>query len=168
MTTKDRLGSDPLSFIKDTKAEAAEDKGEEPEKVEQKEAPKEAAASADKAGSKSKKNAKSPKEGVVEETVEVENLNMQIKKMDSDHVSMLLEGEMSIYNSKEVMNYLAKGFKDYNEIDMDLSKINKMDTAGFQLILAAKKEAEESGKMFKLLNPGNEVVKVFELYGESL
>ncbi|MCU0822695.1 MAG: STAS domain-containing protein [Spirochaetes bacterium] len=144
MAKKERLGSDPLSFIKDTRIgkEAAEVKpvaGEEPVKHE--------AALKDETG---------------------REVNMQIKPESSGRAIISFDGEMSIYNVKQIKNPLVDSIKDYSGIELDLSKVSKIDTAGYQLLIAAKREANVKGKSVRLLNPAVEVKNIFNLYGESI
>ncbi|MCP4761280.1 MAG: hypothetical protein GY870_05830, partial [archaeon] len=102
MTKKGRLGSDPLSFIKDTKADAVKIKPDKQDDTDKEEPLQEATA----------EKAKEPvqKEKSVEETVEtieVDNLNMHVKKISSALASILFDGEISIYNTNDIRNCLT-------------------------------------------------------------
>jgi anti-anti-sigma factor len=168
MAKKERLGSDPLSFIKDTRIgkEAAEVKpvaGEEPVKHE--------AALKDETGREEKPAEKKEpvkKESGAVSTIKADRLNMQIKPESSGRAIISFDGEMSIYNVKQIKNPLVDSIKDYSGIELDLSKVSKIDTAGYQLLIAAKREANVKGKSVRLLNPAVEVKNIFNLYGESI
>ncbi len=54
----------------------------------------------------------------------------------------------------------------YSSIKLDLSKITKMDTAGYQLLFSAGREAEKNEKVLELINHGSEAARIFDLYGE--
>jgi anti-anti-sigma factor len=167
MAKKERLGSDPLSFIKDTRIEADANKVKpvtaetaKAEETVKNEIPNEEKPAIRKTDYK--------KETDPVNIIKAENLSMHIKKEASGLVSILFDGEMSIYNVKQIKNSLADSLNKNKGIELDLSKVNKIDTAGYQVIIAAKREAAEKGKTIKLLNPAGEVNKIFKLYGESL
>ena len=159
MTKKDRLGSDPLSFVKDTRDETPNNTIEQVQK--------EKAVSNVLTKSEPDKTA-APLEGAPEEIVELSNLKIIINKLNSNNISISFVGEMTIYNIEEIRNCIVKYFNKYNEIDIEMSRITQMDTSGFQLILAVKKQAENNGKIVKLLNPSDEVKRIFSLYDEDL
>ena len=173
MKKKDRLGSDPLSFIKETDNENNQEESSQDASIQEDSSVQEDSIAQ---ANSSKSNGVSPEKETVreestkdgtDETVDLYNLHIQEKKLDSNLVSLLLDGEISIYNATEVRQYLAENIKIYDGIEMDLSNVNRMDTAGFQLILAVRQEANKNGKKLKLLNPDNEVERVFDLYGEK-
>ncbi len=152
MSNNDRLGSDPLSFIKDT-TEKSDENNSEKQENQDKQKPGPIDASNEKA---------------IEETVEAVNLNIYIKQLNSNTVSMTLDGELSIYNAIDLKNAIFKNFKKNHALELDLSNIAKIDTAGYQLMLAVKKEADKSKKVVIMNNPSVEVGEIFDLYGESL
>jgi len=108
-----------------------------------------------------------PDEVIRNETVEAQNLNILMKTMDSNFISVFFNGEISIYNINEIKDCLSKGFKNHDGIEMNLSNVNKMDTAGFQLVIAARMEAEKINKPLKLLEPAEDVRRIFNLYNEK-
>ncbi len=158
MAKQERLGSDPLSFIKDTT-----NKDEKSDSVEQ---DKKETVESKPVKSKPAAKAKQSKESV--QTVEAVNLNLQIKQLNEDTGSMAFDGELSIYNTGEIKEALAENLKKNNALELELANVSKMDTAGFQLILAVLKEAEQLKKIVSLKSPSNQVLEIFELYGETI
>lgn len=189
MAKKERLGSDPLSFIKDTRSaepecgsgpaepsveNAVQDQpapetevktGAKPEEKKQTQASEKKDDRKKEAGQKKEKS--SEKKGE-EKKIKSENLTINIKGAGSDSVSLFFNGEMTIYNVRDIKNSLIESLESGSELSLDLSKVNNIDTAGFQMIVAARNEASESGKKVSLLNPAGEVKKIFELYGEEI
>jgi anti-anti-sigma factor len=148
MAAKNRLGSDPLGFIQDTKG------GEDDA---QKETPKElgnAGATHDK-----KKKGKGAKAD--------SKVSIELKKVSGKKGSLGLSGEVTLYSSEEIFDKLKKGMKKYKDLSIDLSGVNKMDTSGYQLILLAITEAEKRSQKVSLTGPSQEVKEIFSLYGNE-
>ncbi len=158
MAKKERLGSDPLSFIKDTT-----NKDEKSDDVEQ--VKKEPAMPKPVKSKPAKKEKKSEEQA---QTVEAVNLNVQIKQLNETTGSMAFDGELSIYNTGKIKEALAENLKKNNVLELELANVSKMDTAGFQLMLAVMKEAEQLEKIVNLKNPSNQVLEIFDLYGKII
>jgi anti-anti-sigma factor len=90
------------------------------------------------------------------------------KKKDKEKVSIALEGDMTIYSVKELKNELSGYFTNIRNMEFDLSKIDTIDTSGFQLLATAMKELEERDKTFSIINPSDDVKRIFKLYGENI
>ena len=58
-------------------------------------------------------------------------------------------GEMTIYYAAEMKGELLPCIDRGAEVEIDLSEVSEMDTAGFQLLLLAKREAAKAGKSFR-------------------
>lgn len=90
------------------------------------------------------------------------------KKKDKGNVSIAVEGEMTIYSARELLTDLSKYLDKIKNIEIDLSKVTKIDTSGFQLLSMARKEVESKDKTFKIVKPSIDVTRIFKLYGEKL
>ena len=159
MTKKERLGSDPLSFVKDTREENDNNRSGEV----QNEEPVVTVLTENETG-----DTDLPVENNTDEALELTDLKIVINIINSNNISISFVGFMTIYNIEEIRNSIIKYFNKYNKIDIVLTNITKIDTSGFQLILAVKKQAENEGKIIKLLNPSDEVKRIFSLYCEDL
>ncbi|MBN2039037.1 MAG: STAS domain-containing protein [Spirochaetes bacterium] len=89
------------------------------------------------------------------------------KKKDNSKVLIEVEGEMTIYSARDLLTGMYKYLDKIKNTEVDLSKVTKIDTSGFQLLSMAKKEVESKEKTFKIINPSNDVKKIFKLYGEA-
>lgn len=75
-----------------------------------------------------------------------------------------LRGEMTIANAGELKPMLAESLAGCSILELDLTEVTDMDTAGFQLLLLLKKEADLQGKSFRLLSCSQKVVQILDFY----
>ena len=74
---------------------------------------------------------------------------MSITREDKDGSATLkIEGSMSIYDATAVRVELLACFDNSEDITLDLKRVTDFDTAGLQLLCAARKTAAEEGKRF--------------------
>ena len=57
-----------------------------------------------------------------------------------------LTGDLTIYRAFELKATLLDALAASDELELDLSQVNEIDTAGLQLLLLLKKEAQRAGK----------------------
>jgi anti-anti-sigma factor len=74
-----------------------------------------------------------------------------------------IEGELTIYQVADLKPSLLAELDQYSALEIDLSAVTEIDTAGFQLLMAAKKSAESRGKKLILSRHSVPVLDVFEL-----
>ncbi len=73
-------------------------------------------------------------------------------------------GEMTIYHAAEMKGELLSCLGHGTEVEIDLSEVSEMDTAGFQLLLLAKREAAKVGKPLRLVAHSTATLEVLDLY----
>ncbi|WP_433373307.1 STAS domain-containing protein [Actinoplanes sp. CA-142083] len=56
-----------------------------------------------------------------------------------------LDGELTIYTAAEQCPRLLKALEESATLRVDLSQVTEMDTAGLQILLAVRREAERLG-----------------------
>ena len=93
-------------------------------------------------------------------------MKIKIKNAKDGTASMLLDGDLTIYTVNEIKNDLAATMESSSKIDIDLSGISHIDTAGFQLLIAAKKTAEKKQLPVEIIKYSTEARNIFNLYGE--
>lgn len=54
-----------------------------------------------------------------------------------------LNGDLTIYNAVECKTKLLESLQDCKSLELDLSAVGEMDSAGFQLLLLLKRQAEQ-------------------------
>jgi anti-anti-sigma factor len=75
-----------------------------------------------------------------------------------------IKQDMNIYNSSEQKGMLLKALDGCQELDIDLSHVGEIDTAGFQILLLTKREALKSGKTVRLTGHSKAVTELIDLY----
>ncbi len=86
---------------------------------------------------------------------------MRTKKSPKKDVSVLrIEGEMSIFRATELMAILQA---EPAPAEIDLSGVTEIDTAGVQLLMLAKQQAQEARRELRLVGHSPAVLEVFEL-----
>ena len=86
--------------------------------------------------------------------------------MSTEHASgssaavLRIEGELTIFRAAELKDILLG---DPAAQEIDLSGVTEMDSAGLQLLMAAKLAATKQQRQLRLLDHSAAVVEVFEL-----
>jgi len=73
-------------------------------------------------------------------------------------------GEMTIYHATEMKEALLPCVARCREMEINLSGVIEMDTAGFQLLLLAKREAAAAGKPLRLVAHSPATLEVLDLF----
>lgn len=77
--------------------------------------------------------------------------------MSASHPPLRLEGELTIYTAKSVQHTLLQALATLREgsaeqvLELDLSAITDADTAGLQLLLAARQQARSEQRELQLI-----------------
>jgi len=82
---------------------------------------------------------------------------------DQPH-SIEIEGEMTIYTAMDVKNKLLAAYASSQSIEVDLSGVSEMDSAGLQLMLMAKEEAAAKYKTVRFKGFSQAVLSVLDVY----
>ena len=79
--------------------------------------------------------------------------------------SLVLEGELTIYRAQEIQQQLVAALADNPPgLDIDLSAVTELDSAGVQLLMAAKRAALAAGLSLSLVGHSEPVLEVFGLF----
>ena len=73
---------------------------------------------------------------------------------------LTMSGEMTIYNAAQLKATLAEAMRGATEIEVDLSGIADIDTAGLQLMLIAKRHPD---CRVRFVNHSPEVLRLIDL-----
>lgn len=85
---------------------------------------------------------------------------------DGDVLSIRVSGEMTIYNAFEFKKGLAAHLFTAKEIDMDLTDVSEIDTAGLQLIVLIRKESMNADKRLRITSlsaPAEGIVRLYNM-----
>ena len=66
------------------------------------------------------------------------------------HRKIAIEGPMTIYEAAAHKRLLLEALGRVAELEVDLSRVSELDTAGLQLLLLAKREAARANKVVRL------------------
>jgi len=94
-----------------------------------------------------------------------DKVKIKAGRKKNNHISVSIQGEAGIYAVARLREELLKHMKAVQSMEIDLSEVSEMDTAGFQLFVALKREAVKSGKTLSLVGHSPAVLRVFDLYG---
>lgn len=78
---------------------------------------------------------------------------------------MALLGEMNIYSAIEVKKAFLENIYASEEVSIDLSGVSELDTAGVQLLILARREAENMGKTLRIDAHSDATASILKLYG---
>jgi len=78
---------------------------------------------------------------------------------------LAVDGEMTIYRAAELKPALIDAVRAHAAPALDLSAVTEFDSAGLQLLLAARREAARLGKPFAIAGTSPAVREVFALLG---
>jgi anti-sigma B factor antagonist len=87
-----------------------------------------------------------------------------MKKSDHGHRDIIINEDMTIYNAAAQKPMLLEALADCEELDLDLSQVSEMDTAGFQILLLTKREAIKVNKTVRLTAHSKAVTDLLDLY----
>ncbi len=87
-----------------------------------------------------------------------------MKKSDPGHRNITINEDMTVYNASTQKPMLLKALADCQELDLDLSQVSEMDTAGFQILLLTKREAIKANKTVRLTAHSRAVTDLLDLY----
>jgi anti-anti-sigma factor len=77
----------------------------------------------------------------------------------------VMEGPLTIYTAAEQKDVLLALFPLAHEVELDLSSVDELDSAGLQLLILVKREALKEGTQLVLSNPSPTVVEALRLTG---
>ncbi|HCI13792.1 MAG TPA: anti-sigma factor antagonist [Gallionellaceae bacterium] len=80
------------------------------------------------------------------------------------NVQISVEGEMTIYRAAELKASMLPEIERAQKIEIDLSHVTEIDSAGLQLMVAAKLEAIQRGKALHFTGHSKPVMDMLDLF----
>lgn len=77
--------------------------------------------------------------------------------------SLCVQGEMVVYKAQALKESLLPALGNAAGLQLDMSGVTELDTAGLQLLILLKREADEAKKTIKLKNCSVPAMEVFRL-----
>ncbi len=84
--------------------------------------------------------------------------------MSASH-RLALEGDLTIYHATALKEQVLSALEQHADLELDLTGVTEIDTAGCQILLLARREADRLGKSLRLTNTGAAVTEVLGFYG---
>jgi len=86
-------------------------------------------------------------------------------KNTGEVTGLRITGELNIYRAGELKQTLLEALSGARAVDIDLSQVDEIDSAGVQLIVATRKQAYVSGKGLRIVDHSPAVAQAIELLG---
>ena len=80
------------------------------------------------------------------------------------HGKVSIDGTMTIYEAAAQKEDLLNAFNSADELEIDLSGVTEMDSAGLQLLMLLKREAVREGKQVRLVAHSAASLEVLDIY----
>jgi anti-anti-sigma factor len=77
---------------------------------------------------------------------------------------LALDANLTIYNVVELKQRLLDAVRAAGGVELDLSQVAEMDTAGFQLLVLAKRESQRLGHTLRIVAHSPAVREVIEFF----
>lgn len=81
------------------------------------------------------------------------------------HARHPIEGELTVFRVGELKQPLLRALLDAVELEIDLSGVTEIDTAGVQLLIALKRSAAATDRVLRLQGHAPPVVEALTLLG---
>jgi len=78
---------------------------------------------------------------------------------------LAIDEDMTIYAIDELKEAITKEINIYERFELNLEKVEEIDSAGIQLLLALRKELMQQEKELKLTSTSSVVSKLIDSYG---
>lgn len=89
---------------------------------------------------------------------------MPIKvETNGEHCRVAVEGEMTIFSAQELKEALLSPLTDNDDVEVDLSAVSEIDSAGLQIMLLLKLEALVLNKMLRFTVHSAAVREIIDL-----
>ena len=91
----------------------------------------------------------------------------QMKNSQQECTKLVMAEDMTIYNAMAQKEAFLRALQNCQELDVDLSQVGEMDTAGFQILLLIKREANKAQKTLQISAQSKAVGDLIELFNMS-
>jgi anti-anti-sigma factor len=77
--------------------------------------------------------------------------------------SLTIENDLTIFTAAEMKTVLLAFLDAGNNLEIDLSRVVEIDTAGLQILILIKREATKSAKSLRFVMHSKPVLEIIEL-----
>ena len=89
-------------------------------------------------------------------------MNFSTSTGSEGSASLTVNGDLTIYHAAEIKQRLIDSVRASAVLELDLSQVGEMDTAGFQLLALAKRESQKLGHALRIVGHSPAVREVIE------
>jgi len=86
------------------------------------------------------------------------------KAPNKETQKLRMEGDLTIYQAVGLKQYLLDALSHAQELELDLSSITAIDTAGLQLLMMLKRQSLKEGKQIRCAGHSPEVLEILDVY----
>lgn len=79
-------------------------------------------------------------------------------------VRLSLDSDLTIYNAVDIKQQLIDAVRQPWALELDLSRVGEIDTAGFQLLVLAKRESQRQGHHLAIVAHSPAVREIIDFY----
>ncbi len=79
-------------------------------------------------------------------------------------LSIKADDTLTVVHAREMKEKFLNALESTDSLELDLSHVNEMDTAGFQLLVVLKREAELQEKSFRISGYSPAAISVLKTY----
>ena len=87
---------------------------------------------------------------------------------DNTKLALLKPENMTIYEALEIQALFSAALMQYQKIEVDLSQVVEIDSAGLQLMVALKNDALEQSKSLFFTGHSRCVIKLLDLFNMNV
>ncbi len=96
------------------------------------------------------------------------SLIVESKELKNGSLQIKFEGDIIINNVAQMKEELSQDYSKFDILNLDLGKVQKIDTAGFQLFLSFKKQLSGSSTQIIFKKMSQSVTDISNLYDVDL
>jgi anti-sigma B factor antagonist len=90
---------------------------------------------------------------------------ISITSVEGAYIRLTVDGPMTIYEASGNKTELLEALADGRGLEIDLSNVDEIDTAGLQLLVLTQREGGKVGKPVRLVAQSAALLEVLNRYG---
>ena len=95
-------------------------------------------------------------------------MNLQVESTAQGRkLRIAVDGEVDVSNAEELRAQIDAGLADEKnqQIEVDMAQVSYIDSTGIGVLVGSAHKAQDSGRVFQVLNPQPNVLRILGLLG---
>ena len=95
-------------------------------------------------------------------------MNLQVESMaQGRRLRVVVSGEVDVSNAEDLRAQIDAGLSDetVQEVEVDMAEVSYIDSTGIGVLVGSAHKAQDSGRVFQVLNPQANVLRILGLLG---